>query len=51
VLKNELHGSGSKEKEILTVAKMIFKIGPEVLNGRQFGSDEKRAVRGTRASV
>lgn len=33
MLKNELHGSGSKEKEILTVAKMMFKIGPEVLNG------------------
>ena len=33
MLRNELHGSGSKEKEILIVAKMIFKIGPEVLNG------------------
>ena len=33
MLKNELHGSGSKEKEILTVTEMMFKIGPEVLNG------------------
>ena len=33
MLKNELHGSGSKEKEIPTVVKMMFKIGPEVLNG------------------
>ena len=33
MLKNELHGSGSKENEILIVTKMMFKIGPEVLNG------------------
>ena len=33
MLKNEPHGSGSKEKEILIVANMMFKIGPEILNG------------------